>query len=134
MSRVNPEELLKLSAAVLAALRRDGRLPTRLDEEDYNDLLQEGVLAALQARNGFDAARGSLRTYFRKPILRAQLKAAWQIASVGITGDHHGVQVWREDDDSIDLNAIQIDDIADEIEAFDFVWETYYKKILANST
>jgi hypothetical protein len=136
MSQIDPDILLKLSAAVLAALQRDGRLPARLDEEDYEDLLQEGVLAGLLASDGHDPARGSVRTYLSKPIGRAQLKAAWAMASVGITGHHNGVQVYSHCADGMadELDSLQVDDIADEIEAFDFVWHTYYKNNLSDVT
>jgi len=126
MTDVDPALLHKLSVAVLAALRRDGRLPTRLDEEDYEDLAQEGILAALVSIGSFDPSRGNLRTYLSKPIARAQLKAAWRTASVGITGDHRGVPVFTDDEAQSAIEAIQIDDVADEIEAFDYVWHTHY--------
>ena len=143
MKKVDPVELQKLSTAVLAALQRANRLPIRLDEEDYADLLSEGVLAALSAMGGFDPARGSLGRYMAVIISRAQLREAWKLASLGITGNHRGVQVFSGDAPS-SKDGEQIDnddwlmydgegrefgvcaDVADEVEAFDFIWKTYY--------
>lgn len=132
MSTVNPVELTAISKAVLAAIRRDGRLPARLDEEDYNDLVQEGLLAALSCLDRFDPQRGNLRAYLNQPIARAQLKEAWRMASVGITGDHSSLQVWSTSDTTDDEIDVALEryspDVADEIEAFDHVWQTRYNR------
>jgi hypothetical protein len=136
MSDLSPVILLNLSKAVLAAIQRDGRLPARLDEEDYGDLVQEGILAALENLDNYDPMRGTLRAYLSQPIARAQLTAAWGISSVGMTGNFDAVQVWgighNTDDDNDALFGMESPDPADEIEAFDHVWQTYYKNIPAN--
>lgn len=146
MSKVDPEYIIALSKAVLAALRRTGRLPVRLDDEDYDDLQSEGVVAALAILDRYDPARGTLRAYLDKPIGRAILKAAWRIANAGITGDHGSLQVFSrdtdtnkdfheddslEDHDKMPIDPIIDNDVAAEIEAFDHVWHTRY---LRNST
>lgn len=146
MSKVDPEYIIALSKAVLAALRRTGRLPVRLDSEDYDDLQSEGVLAALSILDRYDPARGTLRAYLDKPIGRAILKAAWRIANAGITGDHGSLQIFSTD---VGINAYDHDnntfdnehpwitevsaamshpDVAEEIEAFDHVWKTRYMR------
>lgn len=136
MSKLNPEHVTEIVKAVLAATKRSGRLPTRLDEEDYEDLLSEGVLAALLVADKYDPDRGTLRTYLDKPVSRAIIKAAWRIANVGITGDHGALQVWSMDDagahidDGVpeELDLPQVPDVAEEIEAFDHVWHTRYTR------
>jgi hypothetical protein len=135
MPKVDPEHITLVVKTVLAVMRRNGRLPTRLDEEDMNDLESEGTLTALMVVDRFDPERGSLRAYLDKPVARAILKAAWGIANGGITGDHGALQVWSftdntdesedyESSDEMELPAS--DDVAAEIEAFDHVWHTRY--------
>lgn len=133
MTNVDPAILHNLSTAVLAALRRSGRLPTRLDEEDYDDLIQEGIIAGLQAMHNHDPNRGNVNTFLRKPMERAQLRAAWRIANVGMTGDVTSVQVWSIDGASPEIEAavesqLVEPDVAEVVEAFDSVWETHYRE------
>lgn len=136
--KIDPSELQKLVSAVLAAIQRDGRLPTRLNTEDFDDLRQEGILGALGAVDNFDPARGSMGAYLRTPITRSILRAAWSIANCGLTGDVSAVQVWSlsdndDDHDNESYNGLSselpyVPDIADEIEAFDTIWHRFYIK------
>jgi len=142
--KVNTSELFKLSKAVLAALRRANRIPVRLDEEDYEDLVSEGVLVCLEIIGKYDPARGSLGAYLSKPIQRAQLREAWKVAHVGLTGDCRNIKVWAIDDNEYSDEPEHAEnlrhrragvtheelptevDVAAEIEAFDYVWKTHY--------
>jgi DNA-directed RNA polymerase specialized sigma24 family protein len=129
VTREEVDAITRLTAAIIANLRRSGRLPTRLNEEDFDDLSQEGILTCLELLPKFDPARGSLGAYMARPAARAILAAAWQQAQVGITGTPpEGVQVWGESDgDGTDLlNTVEDDDVAAEIEAFDYVWHLKY--------
>ena len=124
--------IMSLSSAIMAQLRRDGRFPTRLDEEDYDDILQEGALAAWLLISRYDPDRGSLRAFMGRAVARAMLACAWGQAQAGITGDHDSLQVWSVDgptDEQTDIDdALSSPDVAEEIEAFDHVWRTRYSR------
>lgn len=134
MEKVDPVLIIDAVKAVLAAIRRSGRLPVRLDEEDMYDLESAGTIAALLALDKYDAQRGSLRAYLDKPIARAILKESWRIANSGITGDHGSLQIFSTDDTQEGEDESEIvnepefvsPDIAAEIEAFDHIWHTKY--------
>jgi len=115
-----------LSVSIIAQLRRDGRFPARLDEEDYADISQDGTLAALGLFNRYDPNRGSLRAFMGPAMARAMLACAWAQAQVGITGDHGALQVWSTDDNEAEVELPLADDVAAEIEAFDHVWQSHY--------
>lgn len=123
--------IMALSASIMAQLRREGRFPARLDEEDYDDILQDGTLAALTLFSRFDPDRGSLRAFMYRAMARAMLDCAWHQAQVGITGHHGALQVWSTDANDADVAALDLpmsDDVAAEIEAFDHVWRSHYIK------
>lgn len=139
MTKVDPVHIIAIVKAVLAALRRSGRLPTRLDEEDYDDLFSEGTAAALMVMATYDPERGSLRAYLDKPISRAIIKESWRIANIGITGDHGSLQVFSTDAHVNDEDTSETDeyeptdmpqqaDVAEEVEAFDHVWHSRYAR------
>lgn len=119
-----------LSASIMAQLRRDGRFPARLDEEDYEDISQDGVLVALSLFDRYDPNRGTLRAFMARAMARAMLACAWSQAQVGITGDHGALQVWSTDaNESEEVSSFDMpmaDDVAAEIEAFDHVWRAHY--------
>jgi DNA-directed RNA polymerase specialized sigma24 family protein len=119
------KELYKLANVIVTSLRQSGKLPARMTSEDYNDLLQEGVMAALPMLASFDSARGSLRAYAGKAMARAILSFAWRSATVGITGQHHGIQVWSSDDtehlSQVDITDGYDDDPAEVEEAIEHI-------------
>jgi DNA-directed RNA polymerase specialized sigma24 family protein len=124
--------IVRLSESIMAQLRRERRFPTRLDEEDYADILQEGTLSALRLLDRFDPARGSLRAFMSRPMARAMLACAWDQAHCGITGNHDSLPVWSLDDNAPQEghDAIEqplADDVADEVEAFDSIWNAHYR-------
>lgn len=148
----NAEVLALQDAAtkVFHNLRRAGRIPARLDEEEHADAIQEGILASLSLMSHFDPSRGSLSRFLARPMERAMLRAAWKSANLGITGDHGGVQVWslnNENDEGTtaemeeegtdspiefdlphDSTPIGLGDPAIELEAFEQVWLRLHKK------
>jgi DNA-directed RNA polymerase specialized sigma24 family protein len=87
------EELQRVCKTIFSMLRRAGKIPARLNEEEYEDAIQEGFIEALGAYPRYDASRGSLVTYLYLPVSRAITRYAWKQATLGITGDHDGVQV-----------------------------------------
>jgi hypothetical protein len=128
--------IMSLAAQLVRQLRLDRRFPARMDEEDYNDVSQAGVLAALTLFPRYDASRGSMRAFMSRAMVRAMLDCAWAQAQVGITGDHGALQVYEFDDtpqsdelDNADYSLPKADDPADEIEAFDHVWQTRYARL-----
>jgi DNA-directed RNA polymerase specialized sigma subunit len=135
--------IMSLAAQLVRQLRLERRFPARLDEEDYNDISQAGVLAALTLFPRYDPSRGSMRAFMARAMVRAMLNCAWAQAQVGITGDHDALQIWsvdgntdeefahepgRELSDQIQ-EAIASPDVAEEIEAFDHVWQTRYARL-----
>lgn len=118
---VDSTELYKLAQGIVASLRQSGKMPSRLDEEDYHDFLQEGVMAALPMLTSFDPARGTLRAYAGKAMARAILRSAWGTATVGITGLHKGIQVWSIDDELLSIDEGEDDDPAAVEEAIEHI-------------
>ena len=125
--------IMSLAAQLVRQLRLDRRFPARMDEEDYDDVSQAGVLAALTLFPRYDPSRGSMRAFMARAMVRAMLNCAWAQAQVGITGNHSALQVFEFDDtpqsdelDNADYSLPKADDPADEIEAFDHVWQTRY--------
>lgn len=120
------EELSKIVSTILTQLRYSGKLPTRLNDEDFHDLHQEGMVAGLAMLPHFDAQRGSMRSYMGRSIARAILAYAWKTSNLGVTGGHDGVQIWSDqelpplpDDDGLHPDAVIDASPEDEAQADD---------------
>src|SRR5580693_2751748 len=92
------EELQLAAKTVFWRLKRAGKLPVRLNTEEYEDAISEAFIEAFRTYSRYDPSRGTVLNFFYLPMAHAILRFAWKQASVGITGDHGYLNVDSLDD------------------------------------